>query len=283
MAVFISYSRADSHFVDTLASNLVLRRHNIWLDRWELSIGDSLIDRIQTALTASSAMLVVLSRTSVQSEWCKKELYSGLTREFAQKQVIVMPCVVDDCEIPLFLRDKLYADFRHNPDAAFRQIDDALLKITNLQQGRLEDPETFTDWSYDWKRGQVTGLWYFEWLLVDHGPSIEYCILNRCQLACNEIASALFEQLDSGERQRYIYRAFAKTVAQISAMKFKFRLGDAFEQFKHLTIEGIEAEEWLVELSSRRMGSDNGKDTLVHIDQVLERALAQTRERMASD
>lgn len=182
MAVFISYNRTDVAFVDKLARDLVMRRHNIWMDRWELNVGDSLIAKIQTALTESDAILIVLSKTSVASEWCKKELNSGLLRELEEKRVLVLPCVIDDCEIPLFLREKVYADFRKDPGDAFRQIDDALLRITNVQQGRLESPAFHTDWSYDWSTGRQSGLWYFEWTFVDHGPAIDYCILTNANL-----------------------------------------------------------------------------------------------------
>ena len=137
-------------------------------------------------------MLIILSKNSVASEWCKKELNSGLMRELEEKRVLVLPCVIDDCEIPLFLREKLYADFRKNPDEAFRQVDDALQRITNPQQGRLESPPFHTDWSYDWSTGRGSGLWYFEWTCVDHAADIEYCILTECKLACNEIASEIF-------------------------------------------------------------------------------------------
>jgi hypothetical protein len=70
MPVFISYSQKDRLFADTLAANLVKKKHHIWMDRWELNVGDSLIDKIQSALTASSAILVVLSKNSVALEWC---------------------------------------------------------------------------------------------------------------------------------------------------------------------------------------------------------------------
>src|ERR1700733_9255945 len=131
MAIFISYSRADAAFVDQLAQKLVMRRHHIWLDRWEMNVGDSLITKIQGALTESDAILIVLSKNSVASEWCKKELNAGLIRELEEKRVLVMPCVIDDCEIPLFLKEKVYADFRKDPNEAFKQVDDALLRITN--------------------------------------------------------------------------------------------------------------------------------------------------------
>jgi len=200
MAIFISYSRTDVAFVDWLARQLVTRRHHIWMDRWELSIGDSLISKIQSALTDSDAMLIVLSKNSVASEWCKKELNSGLMRELEEKRVLVLPCVIDDCTIPLFLREKLYADFRKDRDEAFEQVDDALLRITNRQQGRLESPNFHTDWSYDWSQGRSSNSWYFEWTFVDHGASIEYCILTECKLACNEASSKKFQGLNEDQR-----------------------------------------------------------------------------------
>jgi len=131
MSIFISYSQKDKKFVDQLAMNLVRARHHVWVDRWELNVGDSLIDRIQSALTDSSAILVILSKASVKSNWCQKELSAGLVRELTEKQVVVMPCLIEDCEIPLFLRDKKYADFRNDPDQAISEVRQALAKISN--------------------------------------------------------------------------------------------------------------------------------------------------------
>jgi hypothetical protein len=161
MAIFVSYNRQDSRFVDWLAKGLVMRKHNVWMDRWELNVGDSLISKIQGALTESDAILIIPSKTSVASEWCKKELNAGLVRELEEKKVLVLPCIIDDCDVPLFLREKLYADFRKNPNDALGQVHDALLKITNRQQGRIESPDFQTDWSYDWSQGRDSGLLVF--------------------------------------------------------------------------------------------------------------------------
>ena len=277
MPIFISYNREDSAFADKLAKNLAMRKHNIWMDRWELNVGDSLIEKIQSALNSSSAILVILSKHSVASEWCKKELNSGLVRELAEKQVLLLPCVIEDCEIPLFLREKLYADFRENYDEAFEQVEDSLLRITNRQQARFESPDFHTDMSFDWKTAKESGRWYFDWVFVDHGAAIEYSVLTRCVMACNDVASARFQALGDDARQEYIRRAFAFLVAVASKEQRKIRLRDAFEQFQTLAISGSVGEAWFVEISSRRMGIDNGKDTLVHVDQILERTLAHMK------
>ena len=122
MPIFISYSRKDSSFVEVLAANLVRNRHNVWLDKWELNVGDSLIEKIQSALTEFERVILVLSKNSIDSVWCRRELNAILTRELDEKKSILLPCVIDDCEIPIFVREKLYADFRKDKDEAFSDV-----------------------------------------------------------------------------------------------------------------------------------------------------------------
>jgi hypothetical protein len=100
MPVFISYSHEDKMFVDKLAAHLVKHNAHVWLDRWELNVGDSILNRVQQAIQDSDALLIVLSKTSVTSEWCKKELNAGLMRELDEKRVLVLPVLVENCEPP---------------------------------------------------------------------------------------------------------------------------------------------------------------------------------------
>ena len=85
MPVFISYSHQDNDFATQLAAQLVKQKAKVWIDKWELHVGDSLVDRIQEAIQGASALIVVLSRASINSEWCKKELSSGLLRELEER------------------------------------------------------------------------------------------------------------------------------------------------------------------------------------------------------
>ena len=51
MSVFISYSHSDSVIVEKIASYLVSKNIHIWIDKWQLNHGDSLITKIQDAIT----------------------------------------------------------------------------------------------------------------------------------------------------------------------------------------------------------------------------------------
>jgi hypothetical protein len=187
MPIFISYSRKDRSFVDTLAANLVRNRHHIWLDRWELSVGDSLIDKIQAALTNSSAILAILSKNSVGSEWCRKELNAGLIRELDEKKSILLPCIIDKCEIPLFLKEKVYADFTIDKDEAFNAVDKALARISTPLQSRIETPEFHIDWSVAWGEVGGTSAKFIEFTYVDHAELWPYIVLSQWRIVFIDI------------------------------------------------------------------------------------------------
>jgi hypothetical protein len=149
MSVFISYSSKDAHFVEQLASALVANRVHIWLDKWEMQVGDSLLDKIQSALTTSDYLLVVLSKASVESEWCRKELKAGLMRELEEKKTHVIPIIIEDCEIPIFLRDKKYADFRKDFITGLNELLRPLAPLTSDRMKRSENGETVIDYAFN--------------------------------------------------------------------------------------------------------------------------------------
>jgi hypothetical protein len=95
-------------------------------------------------------------------------------------------------------------------------------------------------------------------------------------LACNEASSRRFQALNEGQRQDYLLYVFSMVVAEAKSKRTKIRIKDGFRQTGlREVVEGRDGDAWMVEITSRRMGIDNGKDTLVHVDQILERTLEQ--------
>lgn len=273
MAIFISYSHSDAKFVDVLAANLIKAKHNVWVDRWELNVGDSLTARIQDALTGADAILVVLSKASVQSEWCKRELTAGLVRELEERRTLVLPCVVDDCEIPLFLKDKLHADFGRDPDRAFAAVDKALAKFTNAAQGRVETPDFFTDWSLDWADPDEHG-WCFRWTFVDHGPKVSYVVLSECMAYGDDEANRAWTAIvDTAEREPFVREVLRSAVNEFKHNPLKEPIQDSLPKYVAWKVTGPNGERFTFMCSYRRMGEDTGMDTVLHVDNNLRTAL----------
>lgn len=112
--LFISYSSKDREFVSRVASDLKSYGVDVWWDKWEMKVGDSINKKIQGGISSAGWLAVILSRNSVKSLWVEREISAALVRELELKDIFVLPILYEDCEIPLFLRDKVYADFRQS-------------------------------------------------------------------------------------------------------------------------------------------------------------------------
>lgn len=111
--VFISHSHMKS-FVRRLAGDLAKTGITCWVDEAEMQIGDSLLQKIHDGISRAGYLAAVLSRHSVKSTWVRRELEAAITEELESGGVKVLPLLLSDCELPRFLRGRLYADFRTN-------------------------------------------------------------------------------------------------------------------------------------------------------------------------
>ncbi|MEU6748179.1 toll/interleukin-1 receptor domain-containing protein [Spirillospora sp. NPDC046719] len=272
MPIFMSYSHSDSDFVDKLAMQLVQSRVYVWLDRWELQVGDSLLARIESAITAASALLVILSKTSVNSPWCKLEINAGLMRELSEKKVVVLPVVIDDCDIPILLREKRYADFRSDFDAGFRTIMESIAGVTNAAMSRTEEVSYNTDWSLDW--GEIEDKLWLRITFVQQAAEAPYTVLATIVIIGDDIASRGYRELvqNESEEQAQIYVLDFVSRQLDHAEDPRILLSDQFEQGKRYSFIDDQAG-YYVETYARRLGVDTGRDVIVGIEEQLKKAV----------
>ena len=118
-SLFISYSHADRDFVSRLVQELASRGIEIWIDLWDMKVGDSLTKKIQDGIAQAAWLAVVLSPGSVSSPWVQRELSAALVKELEEDSVFVLPILYKNCDVPIFLKDKVYADFTSSFEAGF--------------------------------------------------------------------------------------------------------------------------------------------------------------------
>jgi hypothetical protein len=109
-SIFISYTHADKELARALAEALRRRGLRVWIDQGELKVGDSLIERIATAIADIDFFLTLVSESSRNSNWCRKELALAVTGELGREGVKVLPVRVDRVEMPAALADVFYLD-----------------------------------------------------------------------------------------------------------------------------------------------------------------------------
>ena len=121
---FFSYSRADRSFARELEHSLRALGHDTWIDEDQILWGDSFIDRTQDALRAASAVIVLLSEHSRDSQWIAFELGAATAQG---KKVFPVVLSDDPTVVPFQLRSILY--LRANPSEPVevaRRIHEAL-------------------------------------------------------------------------------------------------------------------------------------------------------------
>lgn len=110
--VFISHATEDKErFVLKFSEYLLSKGINVWLDKWEMLPGDSLVDKIfEEGLKNASAVIVVLSKNSINKKWVKEELKAGVIKRINMESKLI-PVVLDDLqreEIPQALQDTVW-------------------------------------------------------------------------------------------------------------------------------------------------------------------------------
>ena len=270
MPVFISYSHSDKEFVDKLATQLVQHNARVWIDRWELNVGDSILNNVQNAIQDASALIVVLSKASVSSEWCKKELSAGLIRELDERRVVVLPALLEDCTVPVFLREKMYADFRRNFDSGLRTLIDAIGKVTTADQGRIDEQEGTTDWSIDWGLngdGDVELLF----TIVHASKTSPITVLTEVTVTGNDVITRRYKRFCEAGLDWMGHLVITEALVDIAnSDTIGLVLDSTRPQILKLGLRDPKRSgEYRVVIKCRRLGVDNGKNQYINISSYL--------------
>lgn len=127
--IFLSHTKEDKPFVNRLKAALNERGvTDVWVDEAEIMVGESLITKIEDAITKARFFGAVLSPRSVRSRWVKKELEVAMNMELKGDSVVVLPLLLEKCKIPPFLEPKLYADFS-SPDLFVPSLEKLLRRL----------------------------------------------------------------------------------------------------------------------------------------------------------
>ena len=76
---------------------------------------------------------IILSPESVNSDWVKRELNIAIYREISNREIQVIPILIEDCEIPTILRDRLFIDMSN--EQSYRK---SLSRLIRRLLGSLE-------------------------------------------------------------------------------------------------------------------------------------------------
>lgn len=134
--VFLSHASEDKdRFVLDFAIKLRGLGIDVWLDKWEMFPGDSLVDKIfEEGLKEADAVIIVLSHNSVDKPWVKEELNAGIMKRLS-KGTKIIPVVIDDCKVPEALKSTLWEKIER-----LDEYPESLDRIVASVYGQTEKP-----------------------------------------------------------------------------------------------------------------------------------------------
>lgn len=131
--VFLCHASEDKPFVRSVHADLVRFGLKPWLDEFEIGIGESIVRKIEEGAKSADAIILFLSKASVEKAWVQKEWHSFLARVLSGEEIVFITAVIEDCEIPAILRDIKYADFRAKYHETLTELLAALPQEDNLR------------------------------------------------------------------------------------------------------------------------------------------------------
>jgi hypothetical protein len=125
---FLCHSSEDKNVVEDFAKRIKSSGSVVWFDKWEIKVGDSIVEKINNGLENMTHIVIFLSKLSIKKPWVKKELSVGLMRQLSDNSVRVIPILLDRVELPPILKDIKYADFTDKRDAGYQEAIKSLVE-----------------------------------------------------------------------------------------------------------------------------------------------------------
>jgi hypothetical protein len=89
--VFISHSSLDKEYAHYIEAYLSQAGHEVWLDSSAFKPGDNLIEKLDVGLREADAVIVIVSRHSLQSKWIKHEFSALALRNISGETARIIP------------------------------------------------------------------------------------------------------------------------------------------------------------------------------------------------
>ena len=124
MKMLFCYTPDDEPTIEMLENWMEDR--GVWTEKWELDAGESLLARFRGEKPADR-LVVALSPSSMSTHWVRHEVTGGALIEMAEARGygagFLTPILLKPCEVPLFLRDRVSANFANKSfEAACQEL-----------------------------------------------------------------------------------------------------------------------------------------------------------------
>jgi TIR domain len=143
MRVFFSHASDDKPVVEQVFSRVADKFPEVkgWLDKFEISGGDDLLDKLAEGIDGADRFLVFLSERSIEKPWVKLELKKALMAEIeGVKAEFIIPVKLGAVsKFPAFIESKYYIDIQALTEEEW--LDEIRAAITGVRSSANVEPQ----------------------------------------------------------------------------------------------------------------------------------------------
>ncbi len=152
MKVILAQVRQDAGLVGEIYDWLCER--GVWVERWELALQDSLVERVRDEVQPPDRMVIGLSPLSLAAKWVRQEVTGGALIELAEArgfaERFVLPVLLRPCEVPIWLRDRLAANFANKEfEVACAELAVSIAGVTGHRSDGALSNRIFRSWTVE--------------------------------------------------------------------------------------------------------------------------------------
>ncbi|MBN3002553.1 toll/interleukin-1 receptor domain-containing protein [Chromobacterium alkanivorans] len=125
LPVFLSHSSSDKPFVEDVIPYLSSQGLPVWYDKLSIDYGESILSAVQSGVKDSGAVIFFITKSFINSSWCKLEMEGFLSRYAGGHGVLLLSVVANDVnheDLPFFLQNikylKLSGEYDHKSVAS---------------------------------------------------------------------------------------------------------------------------------------------------------------------
>lgn len=119
--VFISYSRNNGDAVKRIQNSLSRRGIDVWIDNEDIGTGTRWDMQIEEGIRKCSKVLIVLSKSSVESQNVSDEWSYAL-----EKEKHIIPVLLEECEVPMRIASLQRIEFLDDFDSGMEKLATAI-------------------------------------------------------------------------------------------------------------------------------------------------------------
>lgn len=150
MKAVMVYSSEDAQLIEQIGR--ALHTLGMWVEQWPLRATDSLVSRVHEHLSGTDRLVIGLSPMSVLARWLRQEVAGGTLIELAAASALnddfLIPVLLRPCEVPIWLRDRVRANFANKSfDAACQQLYENLMGASSACANGHSTNRVFRTWN----------------------------------------------------------------------------------------------------------------------------------------